>query len=67
MCDSCSHDFMLILIPCINEESTIVLTLFLIDPLPTDWPDHVRFHLLKRFTQTISGTSKQRYSKSPCN
>uniref|UniRef100_K1PI91 DNA-directed RNA polymerase I subunit RPA49 n=1 Tax=Magallana gigas TaxID=29159 RepID=K1PI91_MAGGI len=30
------------------------------DPLPTDWPDHVRFHLLKRFTQTISGTSKQR-------
>lgn len=30
------------------------------EPLPTEWPDHVRFHLLKRFTQRASEGSKQR-------
>ncbi|XP_056010376.1 DNA-directed RNA polymerase I subunit RPA49-like isoform X3 [Ostrea edulis] len=30
------------------------------DPLPKDWPEAVRFHLLKRFTQTVRGQFRQR-------
>ena len=32
----------------------------LVDALPLEWPDKVRFHLLRRFTQLISENSKQR-------